>query len=69
MDNIVNLYMEAVIDTDNIQHDIETPEVDELAICESYMALEEGRVMLEMYQRREIIYAESVGGIFAALLV
>lgn len=69
MDNIVNLYMEAVIDTDNIQHDIETPEVDELAICEGYMALEEGRVMLEMYQRRETMYAESVGGIFVALLV
>ena len=69
MDNIINLYMEAVIDTDNIQHDIETPEVDELAICEGYMALEEGRVMLEMYQRRETMYAESVGGIFVALLV
>lgn len=70
MDNIVNLYMESVADIDSSRHrDIEIPEVDELAICESYMALEEGRVMLEMYQRREIMYAESVGGIFVALLV
>lgn len=70
MDNIVNLYMESVAGIDSDRHrDIEIPEVDELAICESYMALEEGRVMLEMYQRREIMYAESVGGIFAALLV
>lgn len=71
MDNIVNLYMESVADIDNSSRhrDIEIPEVDELAICESYMALEEGRVMLEMYQRREIMYAESVGGIFIALLV
>lgn len=71
MDNIVNLYMESVADIDNSSRhrDIEIPEVDELAICESYMALEEGRVMLEMYQRREIMYAESVGGIFVALLV
>lgn len=70
MDNIVNLYMESVADIDNSSRhrDIEIPEVDELAICESYMALEEGRVMLEMYQRREIMYAESVGGIFVALI-
>lgn len=71
MDNIVNLYMESVADIDNSSRhrDIEIPEVDEMEIYGSYMALEEGRVMLEMYQRREIMYAESVGGIFAALLV
>lgn len=70
MDNIVNLYMESVADIDSSSRhrDIEIPEVDELAVCESYMALEEGRVMLEMYQRREIMYAESVGGIFIALI-
>lgn len=71
MDNIVNLYMESVadIDSNSSRHrDIEIPEVDEMEIYGSYMALEEGRVMLEMYQRREIMYAESVGGIFVALL-